>query len=246
MGLFDLFRKKDGLSPAEREIARLQRLTASKLSQDLDRTDALERLAAMGTRDAARVLLLRFNWNLDPSIRDQEEKELAVEGIAKVGEKAIGEVRSFCVKAGSVTWPLKALRRMVSPERFEEEVVGLLAQFDTDYQRNPEPKIQLLQTLEEFPSDTARLAVEPFLQDSSEAVRFAAVTTVFRIQNAASVVALLGALETDESLRVKNRIAQGLVERAWEVPSVQTEICSKALPLGFSLSGGRVIGQSRA
>ena len=245
MGLFDLFKKKDSATTRERDLARLQKLTSSKLSQDLDRQDALERLAAMGTPDAARVLLMRFTWNLDPSIRDQEEKELAVEGIAKVGEAALPQLRAFCMKAESLTWPLKALRRVLTQEQVEEELLTLLAKFDTDYQRNPQPKIQLLQALEEVDSERARLAVEPFLTDSNEAVRFAAVTTLFRMASAHSLPALVAALAADESLRVKNRIAQGLVEHAWPLPDELHDLCRSSIPPGFGVQGSRVVGASR-
>lgn len=242
MGFFDLFRNKDSAQGQTRELARLQKMTASKLSQDLDRQAALEKLAALGSSEAVKILLLRFNWTLDPSIRDQEEKSVALEGIVRAGDEALEPLRAFCKRAESISWPLKALRRIVPAERLEQELVALLNQFDTDYQRNPEPKVQLLQALEGFSSDELRTAVEPFLDDSSEAVRFAAVTALFGIDSSKSLKPLVGALANDESLRIRNRIAQGLVERSWEVPEDLSTTCSAALPRGFSLSGHHVIG----
>ncbi|HSC87675.1 MAG TPA: HEAT repeat domain-containing protein [Polyangiaceae bacterium] len=243
MGLFDLFRKKDGASADERELQRLQKASQGKLSQDLDRQDALERLASMGTAPAVRILLQRFDWALDPSIRDQEEKELALGGIVKAGDAAIPEIRTYCVKAQSLTWPFKALRRLVDAEGFERELLVLLERFDTDYQRNPEPKIQLLQALEEFSSDATRSGVEPFLDDSSEAVRFAAVNALFGIGSAQSVGPLVQVLANDESLRIRNRIAQGLVERSWDVPD---GLQAGSLPPGFTLRGSVLVGAPRA
>jgi hypothetical protein len=64
MGLFDIFRKKDAPRGEDKELARLQRMVSNKLSQNLDREDALYRLAEMGTPAAARVLLTRFNWTM--------------------------------------------------------------------------------------------------------------------------------------------------------------------------------------
>jgi hypothetical protein len=62
MGLFDIF-KGNGSSPKgdDKELARLQKMVSNKLSQNLDREDALVRLGEMATPAAAKVLLTRFN-----------------------------------------------------------------------------------------------------------------------------------------------------------------------------------------
>lgn len=242
MGLFDLFRKKDSGTAAERELARLRKMVSNKLAQNMDRQEALNRLADMGTPEAAEVLLTRFNWKLDPSITDQEEKELVVDGIAKAGPSALQPIRRYCTRAESVIWPIKALRRIVPEDQQEQELLSLLDEFDTEYLRNHEPKVQLLQALQEFPTEDVRVAVEPFLSDVNEEVRFAAVTTVFAADKPEAVESLVTALIEDESFRIKNRIAQGLVDRGWEVPEELREECEKALPPGFSLDGGTVRG----
>lgn len=243
MSLFDLFRKHpQPPAPADRELAKLGKMLSSKLSQDVDRFDALDRLCKMGSGPAARVLLTRFSWNLDPSIRDQEEKAQAVEGIAKAGSAALGPIREYCVKAESLTWPLKALREIVKEAELEKELLTLLARFDTEYLRNPEPKVHLIQALEEFKTEETQAAVGPFVFDVSEAVRFAAVTCLFAIDKPAAAAVLAEALSKEESLRVKNRIAQGLAERRWTIPEPERESVASHLPFGFSVSDGAVQG----
>jgi|SRR6187551_1066594 len=246
MGLFDLFRKKDGDTSAEKELGRLQKMVSNKLSQNLDREDALHRLVQMKTPRAVQVLLSRFNWNLDPSIKDNEEKELAVQGIVAAGEAALVPIRDYCPKAPSLTWPLKALRGITPKEKLEGELLALLDEFDTEYVRNPEPKIQLLQALSEFQSDDVRVAVEPFLTDMSEEVRFAAVTTILAASKVESVESLVDALASEESLRVKNRIASGLVEKAWTISPELGVRVGKHLPPGFSLKSDLILGAARA
>lgn len=245
MGLFNLFSKKDSGSAAERELGRLRKMVSNKLSQNMDRQDALHRLAEMGTPEAAEVLLTRFSWKLDPSITDQEEKELVVEGIAKAGTAALEPIRRFCARSESVMWPIKALRRIVPDDQLEQELLGLLDEFDTEYLRNAEPKVQLLQALQEFPTEDVRIAVEPFLSDVNEQVRFAAVTTVFATDQSEAVSSLVTALIEDESLRIKNRIAQGLAERGWPIPEELQDECNKALPAGFAIDRGVVRGTAR-
>jgi HEAT repeat protein len=245
MGLFDLFgKKKQGSAIPDkktgRELARLARLVESKLSQNYDRQEAIEVLSRMATAESASVLLKRFNWSMDPSITDQDEKESAARGISAAGEKALDPIRQYCRRAESLTWPLKVLKDIVPEERLVEELLGLLDQFDTEYVRNPEPKIQLIATLEDYPSEEVRIAVEPFLGDTSEPVRFAAATTVFALRDEASVPALIAALEEEESLRVKNRIAQGLAERGWVIPEELRKTVGEALPDDFRLVAGKV------
>lgn len=251
MGLFDFFSKakdqddkpakRDKGGKSDREMARFERLVSSKMTQNLDRQDAIRELSEMGTARAARVLLKRFNWSMEPSITDQEEKEAAAAGIAAAGAEALGPIREYCQKADSLHWPLRVLKDIVSGEELVEELLGVLDQFDTEYLRNPEPKVQLLERLADYSTEDVRIAVEPFVGDVNESVRFAAVTTVLAIGNPASVEALVAALDDEESLRVKNKIAQGLEERGWEVPEALLPAATKNLPPGFTTRAGKVV-----
>jgi HEAT repeat protein len=239
MGVFDIFKKKGDAAPrqkSDREIARLARLVGDKMSQNYDRQEAIEELSRMANAEGVTVLLKRFDWTLDPSITDQEEKDATARGIVGAGEAALEPLRAYCARAESLTWPLKILQQISSEEDVVDELLGILDQFDTEYVRNPEPKVQLIAILAEYASEDVREAVEPFLQDASEPVRFHAVTTTFAMNNPASVPSLVAALVEEESLRVKNRIAQGFVERKWPVPPELTEACSEALPEDYRLS----------
>lgn len=240
MGLFDFFSKKTGSEKAgksDREMARFERLVSSKMTQNLDRREAIDTLGAMGTARAARILLKRFGWSMEPSITDQDEKEAAMAGIAAAGRDALEPIRDYCKKAESLTWPLRALEEIVPEGEVVEELLAVLDQFDTEYTRNSEPKVQLIALLEKYPCEDVRIAVEPFLGDVNESVRFTAVDTVFAIDDETSVEALLAALEDEESLRVKNRISRLMVERKWKVPADQREATAQALPPGFELDG---------
>jgi hypothetical protein len=243
MGLFDFLGKKEGAAPkktSSKELARLEKLVANKLSQNYDRQEAIEELSKLASSESAAVLLKRFNWSMDPSITDQEEKESSARGIAAAGEKALDPIREYCKRAESLTWPLKVLKEIVPRERFAEELLAVLDLFDTDYVRNAQPKVQLIAMLEEYPSEDVRVAIEPFLQDASEPVRFTAVATIFAMNDSTVVPSLIAALEQEESLRVKNRIAQGLGERSWPVPEELAAACRGALPDDFTLAGDQV------
>jgi len=244
MGLFDILSGKK--SPAatkkktEREIARLARLAGDKMAQNFDRQEAIDQLAAMATAESAAALLKRFNWSMDPSITDQEEKEAAAQGVVAAGVAALEPLRAYAASAESLTWPLKILRQIVPPEEFVDEVLGLLDEFDTEYVRNIEPKRQLLITLEEHPTPEVREAVEPFLTDMSEPIRYAAVTTTFACKDPTSLGALVEALSEEESLRIRNRIALGISAAGWPIPEPLQETVAEGLPPEFMLAGEHV------
>jgi HEAT repeat protein len=242
MGLFDFLSKNKGDKPkSAKDIARLERLVANKLSQNYDRQEAIDQLSKNADAASAAALLKRFDWQLDPSITDQEEKESCLRGIVAAGEDALEPLRRYCKKAESLSWPLKILSEIVPKDRITEELLLLLDQFDTEYTRNVEPKVQLLQVLEAHPSEEVRVATEPFLQDAGETVRFTAANTVFAVNDAASVPALVAMLDGEESLRVKNRVAQGLSERGWAIPAELADVCRKSLPPGYALSADKVV-----
>ena len=245
MGLFDLFSKKKSEAPkaSVRDVQRLERLVANKFSQNLDRQDAIQQLSRMRSRSGAGALLRRFDWQLDPSITDQEEKENCLEAIVAVGEPALEPVRAYAKKAESLMWPLRVLKGIVSGPALTDELLAMLDQFDTEYVRNTQPKVQLITELGEHRSDEVRIALEPFVEDASEPVRFAAVTSLFSIGDPRSVAALVAALENEESLRIKIRIAQGLAQQGWEIPENLHALLSKSLPDGFRLEGAKVLAR---
>lgn len=244
MGIFDLFRKKnnedDVRNVSPRELARLTRLVGNKMAQNYDRLDAIHSLGELASTEGANALLRRFDFTMEPSITDQDEKEATVAGIAAAGTGALEPIRNYCIRAESLIWPLKVLRQIVSKDDMVGELLTLLDQFDTEYVRNSEPKIQLIGLLEEHHTDEVREAVEPFLMDVNEGVRFTACGTIFSISEAASAESLVDALSEEESLRVKNRIARGLAQQGWKLGVDLQERCAEALPPGFAVRGEQV------
>lgn len=243
MGLFDIFKGKSdkgGGAPAtgatgDKNVARLARVAGDKHAQNYDRIEAIEALARVATAEAAAALLKRFTFHIDPSITDQEEKDAALRGVLSAGETAIEPIRTFCLRAESLTWALKILKDLVPSDRYVEELVSMLERFDTEYTRNIDPKQQLISELEHFTLPTIRPAVEPFLQDSSEAIRFVAVATLFAQENQASLGPLAKVLLDEESVRVKNRLLEGLAARGWLIPEELRDAARQALPPQFTL-----------
>ncbi len=239
MGLFDFLKKnppagadkapKAPLTDADKKVAGPGRVAGNKQAQTYDRMEAIHQLSDMKTPEAAAALLKRFTFAIDPSITDQEEKDVAFQGIIAAGVDCVPAVVEFCVKAEQLVWPIKILRELLDDQAYEDELVELLGRFDTEYARNVDPKVQVIQALEEVVSEDVREAVAPFLEDVNETVRFHAVQTTFAQNDAESVPALVKLLEAEESVRVKNKVAEGLLFRGWEIPAELRDAANKAL-----------------
>lgn len=245
MGLFDLFKggargekKKERPkgNPAAKWADRLE-----KRAQNYDRQEAIQALADLGTAEAVEVLLKRFTFHMDPSITDQEEKEAAFRGILRAGKAAISPVRAFAGKAESLAWPMKILKELVDEPEYVEELLQWLSRWDTEYAKFVDPKVQLLAELEEHRHPHIRTEVERFLEDVNEPARFHAVSALLAQQDPAAASALARLLGDEESVRVRNKIAEGLASRGWIVPEEDREATRTGLPPGFALdAAGRL------
>lgn len=241
MGLFDFFKGKPAgkaggsdRPKADKNVSRYAE-AISKKAQNFDRQEAIDNLAKLGTPEAAAALLKRYTFSNDPSITDQEEKETAFRGIVAAGEGALPAIREFCVKAESLTWPLRMMRELLDEEAYVGEVIKLLEKWDTEYDRNPDPKLQLINALEEVKDARVRGAVERFLEDVHEPTRFHAVTTLLAQGDPEAAGPLARALVREEAMRTKNRIADGLAARGWVVPEADRKGLDDALPGAFRL-----------
>ena len=242
MGLFDRFR---GGAPKPRQKSTPAAKWADRVEkrvQNYDRQEAIQALAGMETADAAEVLLKRFTFHIDPSITDQEEKDAAFRGVLRAGKEAIEPVRAFAAKAESVAWPMKIMKELVGETDYVDELLRWLSRWDTEYSKFIDPKVQLLAELEEFRHPQIREQVERFLEDVNEPARFHAVSTLLAQDDAASTQALVDLLLEEESVRIRNRIAEGLASRSWIVPPDQRDAARKALAPTFTTdAAGHVV-----
>lgn len=224
MGLFDFFRRGSG-GPAEQErlLARHAENVMDKRSLSQERFQSIEYLCKLGTEDAWRALLPRYNFTVDPSITDREEKQYLFDAITRAGDSAVEPVKEFLRKTTAVNWPIKMLQKLLSPEDFVAELLSVLANEDTAYQKNPERKIQAIVALEAVTDARVAPAVSKFLDDASEDTRFHAVRTLLAQGDGQAADALVALLARDDSMRVRTTIVDGLVTHAWKVADAHRE-----------------------
>ncbi len=236
MGFFDRFKKKtEGEQKASAAAKWAEAI--NKKAQTYDRQEAINELCKIKSADAAAALLKRFTFVIDPSITDQEEKEVAYEGVIACGQEAIEPIRAFATKAESLTWPMKMLKELVPEEQLIEELFGWLAKWDTDYSKFIDPKLQILQALEDHEHPQIREKVEPFLEDVNETARFHAASATLAQKDAAAVPALVKVLLDEESMRIKNKILDGFVANGWAIPEDERDEVRKVLPYQFGIDG---------
>jgi hypothetical protein len=243
MGLFDRFKsapKTDG-KPRPKGAASKWADRVEKRAQNYDRQEAIQALSDMESAEAVTVLLKRFTFHMDPSITDQEEKDAAFRGILRAGREAIEPVRAFAAKAESLAWPMKIVKALVDETEYVEELLQWLTKWDTEYSKFVEPKVQLLTALEDHRHPRIREEIERFLEDVNEPARFHAASTVLAQEDAAVLPALVKLMLDEESVRVRTRVAEGLVARAWPLAEADRAGVRKVLPAAYAVdNAGRV------
>jgi hypothetical protein len=218
VGLFDLFSKK-GTTGA---VQKLAPKVADKRGMAPDRWEAIQALIKIDSEDAVDALLVRFTFYVDPTITDQEEKDSVFNAIVAKGAISVAPLKRYIAKAESLSWPLKMLDRVLSPVEVLAMLLEMLRKMDTEYERDPQRKLQILSELEARHGPGVAEAVTPFLSDVHETARFHAVGAVLAQEDAETArSALLDVLAGEESMRIKARILDGFSQRGWAVDTAR-------------------------
>ncbi len=228
MGLFDVFKGGSGL---KKHIDRV----GNKRAQQHERWESIQVLAKDGSEEAIRALLVRFTIRVDPSITDGEEKNAAFQGVIQHGDAAIGPVKDFLVSSDTLAWPLKILKELQSEEEVTTTLLELLSSMDTEYERDPQKKIDVIATFEERKDPRIVEAVVRFLEDMNETVRFHSVGAIFNQDEVEQArEALTKTFLAEESVRVRMRILDGFIARGWGLEGAEDQAAPK-MPAGYTL-----------
>lgn len=238
MALFGLFGNKSEGSALKKHIDR----ATNKRAQAIDRWEAIQVLVKAGNEEAIAGLLPRFGFYVDPSITDQDEKDAAFAGIVAAGSVAVGPVKAYLQKAESIAWPVKLLDALCPPADVVDSLLNMLAGMDTEYERDPQRKIDLIAALGERQGPKIVSVVERFLEDANETARFSAVGTILAQDNAADgLPALVGCLGDEESVRVRNRIVEGLAELELAIPTDLQPTVKAQMGRAFKLDASGIL-----
>jgi HEAT repeat protein len=200
----------------EGKVKRLGKRLTEKFGPPENRQKAIAVLAEMGTPEALSALLLRFTINSDSRITDAEEKQAVFDHLVAAGETSIEPLRSFIREKNSVSWAMRALAEIVSPQELLDMVLKELERLSNEYSRDPEKKVQLLNWLTE-----QHVAVDPrlgavaqaFLGDMSDDVKIAALAVLLQQRDPQIREPLLRALvDEDQSARVRKEIIAAVAD----------------------------------
>ena len=231
MALFGLFGKKSDADVVRKHGER----ATNRRAQAVDRWEAIQSLLKLGSPEAVEALMPRFAFYVDPSITDQEEKDAVFDGIVQLGAASIAPVVAFLRKAESASWSIKILDRIATPEAVVEKLVELLGEMDTEYERDPQRKVQMLASLEERHDPRIAPCAARFLADANETVRFhAAGALLAQAEAAAHREEMVRCLCAEDSVRVRNRLFDGFAAGEWDV-GAQTDAVRAKLPGGYTL-----------
>jgi len=232
MGLLDIFAKNDSPAAIKKHAVRV----GNKRSQAQDRWDSIKALRKAGGVLAAEALLPRFDYKVDPSISDREEKDYVVECLVHIGDTGLPAVRAFLHSSDSIAWPLRVLTQLLDEQGVVSELLALAADMSAEYERFPEKKIQVLAELEERRDPRIAAAAVPFLRDRNETTRYHAAGALLRQANAAEFLdAVVDAFLDEESARIRATALDRLAEASLPVGERQAEVAAR-MPSGYKLS----------
>jgi HEAT repeat protein len=232
MGFLDFFSaEKRKIRRIEGAVRRANNKHLPKDHRQLALSDVME-AAKRGDEIAIAGLIARFGVNAEPSIEDEREKEWVSDALCEIGEAALPHIKRSLRTAESVNWVQRIFRKIVSDDEYKKELLDILADFDTEYERNPDRKTQTIMALAEIHESKVTEALIRFLEDVDETVRFQTVVALAKHADPMAREPLLKTMCEDESIRIRNEAVQAFADLAWETTGYKKKVDS-ILPQGY-------------
>jgi HEAT repeat protein len=207
------------------QIVRLTKKLENQWGQSQDRQIAIDALAALATPEAVDALLKRFNFRIEQTIGDEQEKRMVFDHLVALGPVSVESILSFLRTENSPYWPTKALRQIAGDDAtvdyLLEIINGMEAIFDRDIQR----KIELVSNLREFNQPKVTEALLLFARDENEELRVHAVEGLAATGCEDMCDVLIDRLvDPEETQRMRTAILSLLVDKKWKVKARKDEI----------------------
>ncbi len=245
MGFFrKIFSAESG--PSEGQMRRAVKQITQVHGEASTRVAAMERLASWGTSEAAAALLRRFTVQTPQASMDLEEKQYAVRLLVQMGKVAVDPILNCLRTEPDVTYPVRALREILSPDEFHKALTDILAGLSTGYTRWPEAKAVLIEHIsDEAFSQVVDTAIR-FLEDEDDDVCIAAIDYLARNGDETIREKLLQIfLEAEARPRVRGRILDHFCEREWPVKGYRKKM-EEAIALPFYLTSKGTVKRKSA
>ncbi|HEU0031610.1 MAG TPA: hypothetical protein VFQ53_13315 [Kofleriaceae bacterium] len=237
-----------GLFSKEKQLQKTIEKATNKLSQQVDRWGALERLKEDGREEALFGLCKRFGITSMKGVEDEQEKNWVVDTLVGFGPVALAPLTRYMKSAEQLAFPLKVLERIADKPKVLEVVDELFASEKPGYVRMPERRIDLLRWFSEWKPATDDDIVPrliPYVTDFDENSRFTAIEGLSGRDPAKIGPPLVAALlrPEEESGRIKRTILEVLEKSKAPLGDRASEVqASLSGPLAedFKIDGGFV------
>jgi hypothetical protein len=235
-----------GLFSKEKALKRTIEKATNKLSQQVDRWGALEKLKEDGTEEALIGLCRRWSITSHKGVEDEAEKLWVVDTLVAKGDAALGPLIKYMKNAEQLAFPLRVLERIAPREKVLEVADSLFASEPPGYVRMPERRIDLLRWFAEWKPGTDDELIQrftPYVTDFDENVRFVAIDGMAPREPAKIAPPLIAALlrPEEESGRIKRTVVE-VLEKSKAPLGDQASAVAAMLngPLGdsFQVDGG--------
>lgn len=232
MGLFDFFKKDGALS--EKAIAKQVKTITNPFTQPDVRRESMDKLVADGSPAAITGLLRRFTATASNTVHDEQEKQWAADALVDLGDVAIEPIKEYIRTEARITYPARALLRLVSHDQGLDFLQQVLDSYGPDDYRSDEIKLQLILLISDHLTPARLRDLLPYLEDHADDVRWAVMDQVLELDRRHEITdelrkvisAALGAQVIDEefSPRVQRRAAEVLADLEWRIPGDSTEL----------------------
>jgi len=245
MGFFrKIFSSEPG--PSESQIRRALKQIIQMHGEAATRVAAMERLASWRTPEAAAALLRRFTVQTPQASMDLEEKQYAVKLLVEMGQTAVQPILGHLNAEPDVTYPVQALKMILSPAEFHKALTDILASLSTGYTRWPEAKAVFIAHLSDDAFSQVSETVIHSLEDEDDDVCIAAIDYLARNGDEIIREKLIQLfLESEGRPRVRGRILDQFCEREWPVKGYRKKM-EEAISLPFYLTSKGTIKRRSA
>lgn len=238
----------------DKQIQRHKKHIKNKFGQGEDRQKAIEFFSELAGQEATLAkeghlgLLERYMVNVEPSIRDEDEKEQVFDILTSLGDEVVPAIEDYINRKDAasvpVAWPLKVLDAVCETEQAVSVLTQALDRLGTTYTREPERKQAIVRQLAAYDDPRVVSAMITFLRDHRDEVQLEALAALERRADEAAREPMLDLLlEEDTPVRIRAQLAAALQRLGWTVKGYRKKV-EEALPDGLSVDrGGRIKGR---
>ncbi len=231
MDFLSIFR----VSP-ERQIAKARKRVKEPHGDASVRIGAAQKLHEMGTSEALRALLDRFQIAVSPSVQDEQEKEQVLAWVVVHGKTAVQPLIQFLKTERQVYWPLRALREILTREELISRLEELLRHHWENPPASPEPQAQMIRSLGELHSPGLEGIVRLHLEERDDDIRLSSLDYLLELPEQDAREAILECfLHSEDRPRIRAHLLEQLEKNGWKVKGYRRKI-EDSLPEEYALT----------